>query len=311
MKVTCFKIAALLVGIGILLKCNAADESAITPSGNPTLSSLPDPASLHIQAIDGKEIFAKSFQLKDDCKISYRETFDHPPSPAMADALDKQWASVEDPPGINRRAQLHALSQRIRTGSQGVFIYTLYISKTPKLMMERREDDEWSKGYLTDIYFTGENITEIEPSAGIATIFPPDASRYPELLTKFPMLYGALGYIPDKLQMIPGKGVSIISVLKMNKPVFFRLTLDSSQSLIKTEEIVPPNKKLSVSIFDYSAQSHLWPSSIKSDVWGSDGSNLGHGTWSLLKIEKLPDGFDFNPKIEENYRIVDKTGSKQ
>lgn len=171
------------------------------------------------------------------------------------------------------------------------------------------EDDQWNKGYVTKIYFTDENITEIEPSAGIATIFPPDASRYPELLLNFPALHGALGFVPDKLQMIMSKAPMFV-IVKKNLPVAFLLKLDSNQSVVETDEVLFPNKKLSVSKFEYSTQSHLWPSSITTDVTGTDGTNLGHGTWELLKIEKLPSGFDFNPKIEANYRVVDKTASK-
>ena len=270
-------------------------------------SSLPFLSDLHIPVIDGKEKFSELFHLNDDYKLSYKETFDHPPNPTLADALDKQWAHLND-------ASLQAYSQRLRKGFQGVLLYTFYVSKTSKLVVEKMGDDQWSKGYVTETYFTGENITEIdpdrlEPSAGIATIFPPDASRYPELLINFPALHGALGYIPDKLQMIMGKAPMFV-IVKKNMPVAFLLKLGSNQTLVETEEVVFPNKKLCVSKFEYSTQSHLWPSSITTDVTGSDGTNLGHGTWSLLKIEKLPHGFDFSPKIEPNYRVVDKTASK-
>lgn len=246
-------------------------------------SSLPFPSDLHIPVIDGKEKFSELFHLIDDYKLSYKETFDHPPNPALADALDKQWATLHD-------ASLEAYSQRIRKGSQGVFLYTFYVTKTSKLMVERTEDDQWNKGYVTKIYFTDENITEIEPSAGIATIFPPDARRYPELLINFPALHGALGYAPDKLQMIMGKAPMFV-IVKRNTPTFL-LKLDSNQSVVETDEMVFPNKNLSVSKLEYSAQSHLWPTSINTHVTGSDGTNRGHGTWDLLKIEKLPSGFD-------------------
>jgi hypothetical protein len=86
----------------------------------------------------------------------------------------------------------------------------------------------------------------------------------------------------------------------------FLLKLDSSQYLAETDDVLPGNQKMRVTKFEYSAQSHLWPSSIKADNFGSNGTLRGHEQWDLLKIEKLPDGFDFSPKIEPNYRVVHK-----
>jgi len=306
MNASCFKIAILLVGFGVSLKCSAADETTPSPNTNSTLPSL---APLPSQVIDGMQKFQALFHLTDNNKISYKVTVDYPPNPAAADALDKQYATVTDPPGINRRAQLASYTQRLRRGSRSDFIDTLYVSKTSKLMFEKVCEDELLKGYDTKVYFTDENITEIEPSAGIVTIFPRDVSRYLGLMNNFPMLYGALGYIPDKILLVKGDA-PIFTVVNKNMPIEFVLKLDSSQSLAETDELLPGNIKHSVTKFEYSAQSHLWPSRIKADGFGSTGTLEGHEQWDLLKIENLPDGFDFSPKIEANYRIVDKTASK-
>ena len=305
MNTSCFKMSVLLVGFGISLKCNAADENTASPNRS---SILPSPATLPIQVIDGMQKFHELFHLTDNNKISYKVIVDFAPNP-LGDSLAKHYASIKDTTGLNRVPSLVAYAERIRSGFQSVFTYTFYVSKTPKLMVERVETDEWIKGYVTKIYFTGENITEIEPSAGIATIFPCDVSRYLGLLNNFPVLYGALGYIPDKLQIITGSA-PIFTVLNKNMPVQFLLKLDSSQYLAETDETIPVNKNLRVTKFKYSAQSHLWPSSIKADNFGSNGTLQGHEQWDLLKIENLPDGFDFSPKIETNYRVVDKTASK-
>ena len=305
MNATCFKIAALLFGFGISLKCNAADENTPSPNGS---STLPFPATLPVQVIDGKQKFHELFHLTDNNKISYKATVDYPPNPALAASLDKQWAALND-------ASLKAYSQRLRSGFQSVSTYTFYVSNTSKLMVERVDDNEWLKGYVCKIYFTGKNITEVEPSAGIVTIYPCDFGQtpglpisIPGLLNNFPMLYGALGYTPDKIQVVAGSA-PIIVVLNKNMPIQFSLKLDSGQSLAETDELVPVNKKMRITKFEYSAQSHLWPSSIKADNFGSNGTSQGHEQWDLLKIENLPDGFDFSPKIEPNYRIVDKTTS--
>jgi len=297
--------AVLLVGFGISLKCYAADENAPSPNGS---STLPSPATVPSQVIDGMQRFHELFHLTDNNKISYKVTTDYPPNP-LADSLDKQWAALND-------ASLKAYSQRLRSGFQSVSTYTFYVSKTPKLMVETVDEDEWLKGYVCKIYFTGENITELEPSAGIVTIYPRDFGQtpglsisIPGLLNKFPMLYGALGYIPDKLQMVTGNAPAFV-VLKKYMPVYFTLKLDSNQNMAETDELVSVNKKLCVTKFEYSAQSHLWPSSIKADSFGTNGALQGHEQWDLLKIENLPGGFDFSPKIEANYRIVDKTASK-
>jgi hypothetical protein len=313
MNMSCFKMAVLLVGFGISLKCYAADENTPSPNGS---STLPSPATVPSQVIDGMQKFHELFHLTDNNKISYKVTADYPPNPALADSLDKQWAAVIDPPGINRKASLKAYSQRLRSGFQSVATYTFYVSKTPKLMVETVDDDEWLKGYVCKIYFTAENITELEPSAGIVTIYPCDFGQtpglsisIPGLLSKFPVLYGALDYIPDELQMVTGNAPAFV-VLKKNMPVYFTLKLDSSQSLAETDKLTLSHKTLSVSKFEYSAQSHLWPSSIKADAFGTDGTSHGHEQWDLLKIENLPGGFDFSPKIETNYRVVDKTALK-
>lgn len=298
--------AVLLVGFGISLKCYAADENTPSPNGS---STLPSPATVPSQIIDGMPRFHELFHLTDNNKISYKVTVDYAPQPALGDALKKHYASIKDTTGLNRVPSLVAYAERISRGSQSTFTYTLYVSKTPKLMVERVETDEWIKGYVTKIYFTGENITEIEPSAGIATIFPPDVSRYLGLLNNFPMLYGALGYIPDKLQVVT-RSAPIFVVLNKNMPFQFLLKLDSNQYLAETDELVTVNKKMRVTKFEYSAQSHLWPSSIKADNFAGNGTLREHEQWDLLKIEDLPDGFDFSPKIEANYRIVDKTTSK-
>jgi hypothetical protein len=305
MNMSCFKMAVLLVGFGISLKCYAADENTSSPNGS---SSLPSPATVPSQVIDGMQKFHELFHLTDNNKISYKVTTDYPPNP-LADSLDKQWAALND-------ASLKAYSQRLRSGFQSVSTYTFYVSKTPKLMVETVDDDEWLKGYVCKIYFTGENITELEPSAGIVTIYPCDFGQtpglsisIPGLLNNFPMLYGALGYIPDKLQMVTGNAPAFV-VLKKNMPVYFTLKLDSNQNMAETDELVSVNKKLCVTKFEYSAQSHLWPSSIKADSFGSNGALQGHEQWDLLKIENLPGGFDFSPKIEPKYRVVDKTASK-
>jgi hypothetical protein len=307
MRIIFLKIAALLFGFGISLKCNAADENTPSPNGS---STLPSPATLPIQVIDGMQKFHELFHLTDNNKISYKLTVDYPPNPALADSLDKQWAALND-------ASLKAYSQRLRSGFQSVSTYTFYVSKTPKLMLEKVETDEVNKGYVTKIYFTGENITELEPSAGIVTIYPCDFGQTPGLsisilglLNNFPMLYGALGYIPDKLQEVTGSAPPILVVLKKNPPRQFLLKLDSNQYLAETDDLFLTNKKMRVTKFEYSAQSHLWPSSIKADNFGTDGTLQGHEQWDLLKIEYLPDGFDFSPKIEKNYRVVDKTASK-
>src|ERR1700683_2800029 len=305
MNMSCFKMAVLLVGFGISLKCYAADENAPSPNGS---STLPSPATVPSQVIDGMQRFHELFHLTDNNKISYKVTTDYPPNP-LADSLDKQWAALND-------ASLKAYSQRLRSGFQSVSTYTFYVSKTPKLMVETVDEDEWLKGYVCKIYFTGENITELEPSAGIVTIYPRDFGQtpglsisIPGLLNKFPMLYGALGYIPDKLQMVTGNAPAFV-VLKKYMPVYFTLKLDSNQNMAETDALVSVNKKLCVTKFEYSAQSHLWPSSIKADSFGTNGALQGHEQWDLLKIENLPGGFDFSPKIEANYRIVDKTASK-
>jgi hypothetical protein len=303
MRIILLKIAALLFGFGISWKCNAADENTPSPNGS---STLPSPAAGPSHVIDGMQKFHELFHLTDNNKISYKVTTDYPPNPALADSLNKQWAALND-------ASLKAYSQRLRSGFQSVSTYTFYVSKTPKLMMETVEDDEWLKGYVCKIYFTGENVTELEPSAGIVTIYPCDFGQtpglsisIPGLLSKFPVLYGALDYIPDKLQMVTGSAPTF-TVLNKNMPFQFLLKLDSSQSLAETDEIVSGNKNLSVAKFEYSAQSHLWPSSIKADSFGTNGTLQGHEQWDLLKVETLPDGFDFSPNIEANYRVVDKT----
>jgi hypothetical protein len=305
MNMSCFKMAVLLVGFGISLKCYAADENTSSPNGS---STLPSPATVPSQVIDGMQKFHELFHLTDNNKISYKVTTDYPPNP-LADSLDKQWAALND-------ASLKAYSQRLRSGFQSVSTYTFYVSKTPKLMVETVDDDEWLKGYVCKIYFTGENITELEPSAGIVTIYPCDFGQtpglsisIPGLLNNFPMLYGALGYIPDKLQMVTGNAPAFV-VRKKNMPVYFTLKLDSNQNMAETDELVSVNKKLCVTKFEYSAQSHLWPSSIKADSFGTNGALQGHEQWDLLKIENLPGGFDFSPKIEPKYRVVDKTASK-
>lgn len=304
--------AVLLVGFGISMKCYAADENAPGPNGS---STLPSPATVPSQVIDGMQKFHDLFHLTDNSKISYKVTVDYAPNP-LGDALAKHYASIKDTTGLNRIPSLVAYAERIRSGFQSVSTYTFYVSQTPKLMVERVDDDESLKGYVSKIYFTGENITEIEPSAGIATIFPCDFGQtpglsisIPGLLSKFPVLYGALDYIPDELQMVTGNAPTFV-VLKKNMPVFFTLKLDSSQSLAEADELTLSHKTSGVSKFEYSAQSHLWPSSIKADTFGTDGISEGHEQWNLLKIENLPDGFDFRPKIEANYRIVDKTTSK-
>jgi len=242
-------------------------------------------------------------------------TTDYAPN-QLGDALAKHYASIKDTTGLNRVPSLVAYAERIRSGFQSVSTYTFYVSKTPKLMVERVDDDEALKGYVSKIYFTGENITELEPSAGIVNIYPCDFGQTPGLpisilglLSKFPVLYGALDYIPDELQMVMGNAPAFV-VLKNNMPVYFTLKLDSSQSLAETDELTLSHKTLSVSKFEYSAQSHLWPSSIKADTFGTDGTLQAHEQWDLLKIENLPDGFDFSPKIETDYRVVDKTVSK-
>jgi hypothetical protein len=252
--------------------------------------------------------FHELFHVTDNNKISYKVTTDYPPNP-LADSLDKQWAALND-------ASLKAYSQRLRSGFQSVFTYTFYVSKTPKLMVETVDDDEWLKGYVCKIYFTGENITEIEPSAGIVTIYPCDFGQIPGLsisipglLNKFPMLYGALGYIPDKLQMVTGSAPAFV-VRKNNMPVHFTVKLYSNQHIAETDELVSVNKRLCVTKFEYSAQSYLWPSSIKADSFGTNGALQGHEQWDLLKIENLPGGFVFSPKTEPKYRVVDKTASK-
>jgi hypothetical protein len=192
MNTTYFKIAALLVGFGISLKCHAADENTPSPHTN---STLPSSATLPIQVIDGMQKFHQLFDLTDNIKISYKVIVDFSPNP-LGDVLKKHYASLKDTTGLNRVPSLEAYAERISRGSQSVFTYIFYVSKTPKLMVERVEDDEWIKGYVTKIYFTGENITEIEPSAGIATIFPRDLSRYLGFLSSLPMLYGALVLCP-------------------------------------------------------------------------------------------------------------------
>jgi hypothetical protein len=306
MRIIFLKIAALLFGFGISLKCNAADENSPNPNGS---STLPSPAPLPVQAINGMPKFQELFHLTDNNKITYKVTVDYAPQPALGDALKKHYASLKDTSGLNRIPSLEAYADRISKGSQTTSTYTLYVSKTAKLMVERVETDQWIKGYVTQTYFTGENITEIEPSAGIATIFPCDVSRYLGLLNNFPVLYDALGYVPDKLQIIMGSA-PIFTVLNKNMPFQFLLKLDSSQSLAETDEIVSGNKKRRVTKFEYSAQSPLWPSSIKADNLGSNGTLEAHEQWDLLKIENLPVGFDFTPKIEQRYRVVDKTPSK-
>jgi hypothetical protein len=305
MNTSCFKMAVLLVGFVISRKCYAADENTPRPNGS---STLPSPATVPSKVINGIQKFHELFHLTDNNKISYKVIVDFAPNP-LGDALAKHYASIKDTTGLNRVPSLVAYAERIRRGSQSVFTYTFYVSKTSKLMVERVEDDEWIKGYVTKIYFTDENITELEPSAGIVTIFPPDVSRYLGLLNNFPMLYGALGYIPDKLQEVPGSA-PILVVGSKNTPCQFLLKLVSSQNMAETDELVSVNKKLRVTKFEYAAQSHLWPSSIKADNFGSNGALQGHEQWDLLKIENLPVGFDFSPKIEANYRIVDKTTSK-
>jgi hypothetical protein len=306
MNMSCFKMAVLLVGFGISLKCYAADENTPSPNGS---STLPSPATVPSQVIDGMQKFHELFHLTNNNKISYKVTTDYPPNPALADSLDKQWAALND-------ASLKAYSQRLRSGFQSISTYTFYVSQTPKLMVETVDDDEWLKGYVCKVYFTGENITELEHSAGIVTIYPCDFGQtpglsisIPGLLSKFPVLYAALDYIPDKLQIITGSA-PIFKVLNKNMPVQFSLKLNSSQYLAETDETIPVNKTLSVTKFEYSAQSHLWPSSIKADSFGSNGILQGHEQWDLLKIENLPGGFDFSPKIEPKYRVVDKTASK-
>ena len=306
MNTSCFKMAVLFVGFGISLKCYAADENTPSPNGS---STLPSPATVPSQEIDGMQKFHELFHLTDNNKISYKVTTDYPPNPALADSLDKQWATLND-------ASLKAYSQRLRSGFQSVSTYTFYVSKTPKLMVETVDDDEWLKGYVCKIYFTSENITELEPSAGIVTIYPCDFGQTPGLsisipgfLNNFPMLYGALGYIPDKLQEVPGSA-PILVVGNKNMPCQFLLKLDARQNIAETDELVSVNKKLRVTKFEYSAQSHLWPSNIKADDFGTDGTSHGHEQWDLLKIENLPVGFDFSPKIERKYRVVDKTASK-
>jgi hypothetical protein len=305
MNMSCFKMAVLVVGFGISLKCYAAEENTSSPNGSYT---LPSPATVPSQVIDGMQKFHELFHLTDNNKISYKVTTDYPPNP-LADSLDKQWTALKD-------ASLKAYSQRLRNGFQSVSTYTFYVSKTPKLMVETVDDDEWLKGYVCKIYFTGENITEIEPSAGLVTIYPCDFGQtpglsisIPGLLNKFPMLYGALGYIPDKLQMVTGSAPAFV-VRKKNMPVYFIVKLYSNQNIAETDELVSVNKKLCVTRFQSSAQSHLWPSSIKADNFGSNGALQGHEQWDLLKIENLPGGFDFSPKTEPKYRVVDKTASK-
>ena len=308
MRIVFHKVAVLLFGFVISLKCNAADESAPSSNASSTLLS-PTILPSQVKVTDGMQKFHELFHLNDNDKISYKVTVDYPPNAALADSLDKQWAAVKDPLGINRMASLKAYSQRLRKGSQSVSIYTLYISKAPMLMLEKVGEDESNKGYDTKVYFTAENITEVEPSAGIVTVFPRDVNRYIGLLNNFPLLYSALGYTPDKLDAIIANA-PIFVVLNKGMAAQFILKLDSSQSLAETDEISSVNKKLRVTKFEYSAQSHLWPSSIKADDFGADGTLQGREQWDLLKIENLPDGFDFSPKIEPTYRVVDKTASK-
>jgi hypothetical protein len=60
MRIIFLKIAALLFGFGISWKCNAADEKTPSPNGS---STLPSPAAVPSQVIDGMQKFQELFHL--------------------------------------------------------------------------------------------------------------------------------------------------------------------------------------------------------------------------------------------------------
>jgi hypothetical protein len=276
--------------------------------GSPSLLDL----SKHLQMIDGREKFYGLFHFSDAALITYKVSVDHLPDAKTADALDKAWSSIQDPPGINRRAELHAITQRIRQGFQDSFTYKFYISDkpAPKLMVEKVSGNEWDKGYILRIYFADNIITEIAPSSRSVNMWPSSSCRYMDLVNLFPALHSALGVIPDEVQMatIANKPPYFVAHLS-HQPVVFNYFVDSNQTLVKEEMTCYPNKKLNVAQFHYSAQSQLWPYQITSDSAMTDGIPQAHQKWDLLGIEKLPNAFDFTPQIPDDYHVQDKTNS--
>jgi hypothetical protein len=303
-----FATLVLSAAVSLTLRCHAADAG---PAVNLSSSAIAgDFFKYKIKAIDGSEAFYKLFHLTNGGQIMYHVTVEHSGNPTQADALDKAWAAMGNQPGINRKAEANAITQRFRQGYQDSFTYKIYISNntTPSLVVERVSENNWDKGFVQKIFFTGNNITEISPSSKSVSIWPLDANRYVDLVNNFPALHSAFRLVPDRLQLVTSPhGASCFTVHLPNEPFSLLYLFDSNQVLIKEQMTLFSNKNLRVAQFHYSSQWPLWPSNITCDLTAPDGKPVAHEQWHLLGVEQLPDGFNFNPEIPKAFRVLDKT----
>jgi hypothetical protein len=309
MRVTRFRFALLVAGAAFSLRCNAEDAD-LQGGGSP---SLLDPPNVHIEMMDGREKFYELFHFSDAAQITYNVTADIPPNPIAANALDKSSSTIANVRGIDRQAEGHAIAQRIRQGFHDTYTYTFYISDkpTPHFMCEKVSGNEWDKGYIQRTYFTAYHITEILPRSKTVNIWlPDDTSHKIALALCFPALQSFLGIIPERVEMpsVPSPAPYFLVHLPKH-PLALTYFVDTNQSLVRMEETTFPHKKLEIAQFKYSAQSHLWPTNIISDATQTDGTPIRHAEWDLSGIAKLPDGFDFDPNIPDDYRVVYKTSS--
>ena len=242
--------------------------------------------------------------------VQYQETDSHPPDTKQADALEKSKRVPHNAIESQNLTSYEQYINRVRIGFKSTSNYTFYCSGSTKLMLERVDVDEGAlyNRCINQLYFDN-NVTEVNPPNHSVVIQPLDVSQYSYFVAMFPFLHQAFGLKPDSVQLTSSKDVCTYTVGQKPLPVLFIFSVDKNHSLISSRETDCLGNNLRLTTFRLLTPDDMWPALITSDVTDNRSHLLWREEWRLLKVNKLPERFDFKPKFDETYHVTDKTKS--